>query len=404
MVSDEFSKARYWKTMLLEAMSRGKRGKAAKGKYIGYSKDGPYGYKPDGLGGLIPVDNEAMVVQNIYTWFGIDKVGVSEVIKRLRGIPTPSERNSKDYAHQKHAMTKPGTWRDTAIYRILRNPLYKGELIQLGEYPMTVPALIDEELYESVQSRLDNGKQKSFRGAKYDYLMRNRLRCVCGHVITTQPMHKTLKSGEHRTIYYYECQSQKKDRPNKESCPLPHYIPRDLIDDVIWGYFVELIKQPQIIIQRLEEAKVDTDNRNRGIQERIDKLNALKAKQSAKVDLLVDQYAESRNEDVKAMFQRLRNETEALFNDVNAELDILEPQLQTGISDDFIKQWNSYAKYLRKRVDAATFQEKAEALEALSISGELTMEDGWLVVYVRVFRHTERLEVSVVSKRQSSST
>lgn len=395
---------RTWKAMLGEAMTRGKKGKAAKGKYIGYSKDGPFGYRLDGNGGLVPVDDEAVIIQNVYYWYVIEKVGISEILRRLRGTPTPAERNSKDYAHQKHAMTKAGTWRDTAVYRILRNPLYKGELTQLNEYVMKVPAIVDEEIYEAAQARLDKGKQKSFRGAKYDYLMRNRLRCSCGHVITTQPMTRTLKSGERKTIYYYECQSRKKDRPNAESCPLPRYMNRDLVDDVVWGYFVELIKQPQIIIQRLQEAKQETDERNRGIQQRIDALNALKAKQASKVDLLVEQFAGSKNTEVKAIFQRLRDETESLFNEVNAELDILEPQLQTGISDDFIKQWNSYAKYLRKRVDNATFQEKAEALEALNISGELTIEGEWLVAYVRVFKHTERLEVTVISQKRSSST
>lgn len=404
MISGEFAMARYWKQMLLENMNRGKRSISANGKLVGEGYP-LFGYEKSGNGNLIVNDDEALVIQDICTWFYCENLGVSEIIRRLRGTQTPYERSGKK--DSRNPNTPAHVWRDSAIYRILRNSAYKGELIttrQGVDYIINIPAIIDEELWENIQKKLDSGKKISRRNAKHSYLMRNRMRCLNdSYTITTQPITRPLASGEMKTRFYYECQSFKKERPNAHQCLLPRYIPRDLVDEVIWGYVAELIKSPQVLIQRLKDSKKELDAHNNHIQERINHLYTLKQKQERKIDLLIEEYADIRSSDVKAMFQRIKQETIQLFDECNTEIEQLESQLRNNtLTDDFIESWSHFSKKVKNRIDNATFEERRKVIESLNIQADLTVEDSWVIAYLKVFRHTERLPIYVISKKQSS--
>ena len=100
----------------------------------------------------------------------------------------------------------PGMIKDRGyLYRILRNPLYIGELHYAGKVQKAEhPAIIDKEIFEQTQSLLASRRRNYQRRGiqKYDYLLSGIVRCHCGRQMTGYSVNK--KDGKY---FYYKCTS-----------------------------------------------------------------------------------------------------------------------------------------------------------------------------------------------------
>src|SRR5262249_29174188 len=126
---------------------------------------------------------EAAIVKSIYHWYYFEQIGVNTIMRRLKGIPTPIESKlerglinqdkanniaTKGVIHNGDKIRKrrkPNEWGHTTIYRILRDEAYAGRLTMYEDpdNPVTieVPAIIDPDIWEKVQVRLNQGQKKS---------------------------------------------------------------------------------------------------------------------------------------------------------------------------------------------------------------------------------------------------
>lgn len=85
------------------------------------------------------------------------------------------------------------------LYHILRNPLYAGFIRHKGvTYPGQHPALIDGDLWDTVQQRLDQGIRRSGSGHKTYALLKGLLRTEDGACFSTSHARK----GDRRYRYY----------------------------------------------------------------------------------------------------------------------------------------------------------------------------------------------------------
>lgn len=183
--------AEYERAKILERSRRGKRHAARRGS-VSVLTNAPYGYryiaKQDGGGQARyeVVPEQARVVEQIFTWVGLDRCPLAEVSRRLRGAGVRTR-------------TGKAVWSRTALWGMLRNPAYKGEATfgkptvpparkqlrpgrgrpehsrrrrpppdpEAGE-PITipVPAIVDANLFAAVQEQLEENRARSRTGTR----------------------------------------------------------------------------------------------------------------------------------------------------------------------------------------------------------------------------------------------
>lgn len=261
--------AEYERAKILERSRRGKRHAAAQGR-VNALAGAPYGYRyigrheGDGEARYEVVVEQARVVRQVFEWVGRDRVSIGEVCKRLKnqGIPT-----SKGHR----------VWHRSAIWSMLKNPAYKGKAAfgktRVGprqerlrpsrgcpEHPkraltphsvspeewieISVPALVDEDLFEVVAEQLEENKKRSRRtphGSKY--LLQGLVVCKrCGY-----SYHGISPGGKRRNYAYYRCGGGDAHRFGGERVCENRPVRTDRLEAVVWEDVRALLLDPDRI-------------------------------------------------------------------------------------------------------------------------------------------------------------
>ncbi len=136
-----------------------------------------------------------------------------------------------------------------AIYAKVSSPKQKGTRIP-------VPAIINEVEYEMAQERLDRNKKMASRNTQKPSILQGLLTCgLCG-----KPYYK-----KQRARCYYCCSG----RFNRGSCRNIS-VRQDELDDAVWSHMIELLKNPQLIQEEIEQRiqeSPDSQRTNNQIQE-----------------------------------------------------------------------------------------------------------------------------------------
>ena len=268
--------AEYERAKIMERCRRGKLHAARRG-LVNVLSGAPYGYRyvscQEGAG---QASNEitleqARVVHQIFEWVGRDRISIGEVRRRLQkqGVPTQS---GKAY------------WDRTTVWGVLKNPAYKGMAAygktrtgpmkpllrtQRGDpdqprrphstsavpvdqwHYIPVPAIIGEELFDSVQERLIENKKRirqRKRGAKH--LLQGLLVCKkCGYAYYGKPISLSAGKGKRRSYAYYRCIGSDAYRFGGQRICDNKQVRTDLLEQSVWQDVSLLLKNPQRIEQ-----------------------------------------------------------------------------------------------------------------------------------------------------------
>lgn len=173
-----------------ERMIIGKEGRAKEGLWHGGRQPIGYDYDPVQKR-LIVNDFEALAVREAFEEFS-KGVPINKIAANLR---------NKGYTH------KHGKWEPTTIRKILINPLYIGKLKHKGRVvPGIHSAIIDEELFNSLQPILKERSQKFMR-------MRENINLntyLTGHIYCERCGAKYCKQNGRKDYGYYCCYSRSK--------------------------------------------------------------------------------------------------------------------------------------------------------------------------------------------------
>lgn len=121
--------------MIKRRMDRGKHQAVVEGNYMGAYR--PYGYdilKTKTSRTLVPNEDEAPIVKNIFNWTVKDNLTAGEIARRLTALGVPTYTGSAE-------------WDRATIKAILTNPVYKGKVRWNDR--MQVKTLVDGELVAS---------------------------------------------------------------------------------------------------------------------------------------------------------------------------------------------------------------------------------------------------------------
>lgn len=265
-----------------ERTMRGRKDKAIRGNIIGHGPP-PYGYTRTGEGEHIAWEIDeaaARVVRQIFELHARALLAPAEIAVRLTAqqAPTPSQRRG--------AGRITARWNRETIRWILRNTSYAGtfyayrtrqprgdrpnkrpaaQITPRAEWiPISVPAIVDRELFDAAQRRLDAAPQLAFRNTKREYLIGRRVHCACGRAATASA--SSLSGRNTKRYLYYSCNSRRrgKDQP-MAPCVVPPFR-ADHADATVWAWVSANLLNPEVLHAHLarrdaaRQARARTDD------------------------------------------------------------------------------------------------------------------------------------------------
>jgi site-specific DNA recombinase len=257
--------AEYERAKIAERFRLGKLRKVKDGHIL--LSEAPYGYlyipnEGDRHGYLEILDEEACIVKMIFEWIADDCLTLRQVVRRLQEMKIQPRKSAR------------GVWNTSTLSKLLRNEAYIGEAhwgssyAVAPEHPLkkdtyrkikkssrrmkpkeewviiTVPAIIDRDLFERARAQLGANYALSKRNKKNEYLLAGRIRCICGRT----------RSGEgvlHGKHLYYRCSDRVLSFPLPAVCKERGMNAR-ISDQLVWDKIVDLMSSPELMQSHAE--------------------------------------------------------------------------------------------------------------------------------------------------------
>lgn len=261
--------AEYERTLIADRMRRGRLTKFRAGKLTPWTRP-PYGYRvnpdhprdPDSL----RVDPaESAIVLQMFAWYLETEGTLYCVAKRLTNLSLPTPTGKPQ-------------WNVSTVRNIFKNPAYTGTaysnrsrfipakrrksaLQSIGNggsttpcppedwIPISIPAIVSQDIFDQVQAKLALNIQMSPRNNKsHSYLLRGLVSCGQCHLSSTG---RSLHSSYH----YYVCRGHTDAlRAAQGQRCTARYIPSDQLDDLVWQDLCAVLTHPEMIAYALERA------------------------------------------------------------------------------------------------------------------------------------------------------
>lgn len=251
--------AEYYSAELSQKVKRNLKMNAEKGLFNGGYP--PFGYKVEEVNydtytkKKLAIDTDtAPVVKEIFNMRAND-VKILDIVDYL---------NSKGY---KTVMGK--EFKKNSLQTILTNKRYIGTNIYNDlEFPNTIPAIIDEDLFYRVQEIVNKHKYApATYKATEEYILTTKLFCgKCKEMMTGT----CGKSQTGRVYRYYQCNGIKKHKCKTKN------VPKDYIEDLVVNYCRSILTDNNINIIAKETYKINHEDNSqtsliKSLQKQIDK-------------------------------------------------------------------------------------------------------------------------------------
>ena len=217
-------------------------------------------------------EQEATVVKMMFEWIAKEGMTMRQVIRRLKELAIRPRKNED------------GVWTTSTLTNLFRNGTYCGKAhynkttavvpvkpIKLEKYkkvkkssrkfkPMEdwieipCPAIISEELFLATQEQLRKNYGLSNRNKKYEYLLAEKIRCVCGSSRTGT----AAQLGKH---LYYRCSEYVNSFPLPRGCHEKGVNAR-IADKLVWDEVVRFMSSPDLIKKQVERFSQQVGQRN----------------------------------------------------------------------------------------------------------------------------------------------
>ena len=242
----------------------------------------PYGYliDPDNKNHLVVDEKTAPIVQDIFNWYN-QGWGYRRIVMELnnRNIPNPStykHLNNSNYVNKKEEESRCcGLWTHSTVYRIIRNELYTGTLVQGKSHnvsyknkqrvnvpkedwirvPNTHEAIITMDTWKMTQERL-KGRERTSKITMELSPLGGKVRCaLCGSPMSREVWHDKNKT---KTYYGLTCKTYKVGAMN---CSNRSQINGAVLESIIveqLNKYISSYCQMDLIV--LEKQKSDTSH------------------------------------------------------------------------------------------------------------------------------------------------
>ncbi|MDU2896960.1 MAG: recombinase family protein [Clostridium sp.] len=243
----------------------------------------------------------------------------------------------------------------TAIKDILNNPVYIGKIRYnlrpnwsekrrkgTNSNPLIVDgkheAIIEQELWDKVQSMLQTSKGKPSRIYDGEFPLTGILKCPqCGAGMVIMRTSRTRKDGTKRRLEYYCCGNWK----NKGTAVChSNAIRVDKANDYVFGKLSELLSNDKLVKDIVKNINTDRKNKVDPSKDELQKLTRELDKISAKKDKLFEAFEEDiiTKEEFKERVAELQSRERLLQEDANTlKMNVLDDNVQQ-VSYEFVKE------------------------------------------------------------------
>lgn len=201
----------YFSEELSQKVNRGLAESFHKGHYL--KKIPPFGYRIENKK-LVPDEATAPLAAEIFERYDKGQK-IVDIVKWLNDLGMTNQKGN--------------AWRPMNISTHLHNRTYMGEYYY-GQFkePVPAPALVSEELFQSVQEKLQESAKRSRKRTDYNFMLTGKLICgKCGHSVSGS-------TSNEKNHYYYCRHCTKENR---------HCIPADYlhqkVSDALSEYLTE---------------------------------------------------------------------------------------------------------------------------------------------------------------------
>ena len=277
---------------LSERVKFGMNRSIEKGEILG--NDTLYGYKKDkATGNLLIVEIEAELVKRIYNMYCVDNFSLNKIAKILN--------------EEGHVTCKKNKWCTSTLARMIKNPKYKGyycgkktEIIDymtkkvkyipekdwvVYEDKLRIPPIIEEELWERANIRLESRKKRFGEDYKDKSMYKNRY-----------PFSAKIYCSNHNEVFHRRKQCKASDditwtcalylREGKSKCDSPN-----IRESELYSIFDDIIDFLKIKMDNISEMLLElyqTSHKNIGLDNRANEINKAINKCVAKKEKLLE--------------------------------------------------------------------------------------------------------------------
>lgn len=400
--------AEYERAKILERVRRGKLHAARAGRVSAIGR-APYGYryisKAEG-GGVARWEihpEEAAVIEQMFRWMGLEGCSLAEIGRRLkqRGIRTQTGRE---------------TWLSRTIWGMLKNEAYKGATrfgktcsserrtrlrlrphrgcpehprrarsvlpTPIGDQiPIPVPALVSEELFEAVQERLLENKERNRRPPQgVRYLLQGLVVCKrCGYAYCGQSMTHARKGQGKKSYQYYFCTGSMFGRGDRERVCWNKSVRMERLDAAVWEDVRSLLAEPGRVEaeyrRRLEGQRAEEGPRGASVGKMIQAAQR-------RITRLIDAYEDGLMErsEFEPRVVRARERLSQLESEARAEDDRQTAEQELRL---VIGQLEGFAQRVDEGLGAADWRTRREVIRALVKRVEIDETEVRVVYKVR---------------------
>ncbi len=269
--------AEYERAKILERCRRGRKQRARAGDVSVFGR-APFGFRylekrRFGTARMEILPEEAETVRLIYDWYVRESLPIGRIAKRLNEQKRPTR-------------TRTALWRTRAVWGVLRNPAamgrarfgrsrsgprrprvraFKGQVEQPRcrasayrtsaeeQIEVPVPPIIDEELFQSAQQRLEENRLRSRLGpAGPRHLLQGLVLCQqCGRALVHHPC-----VGKRKRYCYYRCTGLDTHQWGGTRICNSRAVRAEHLETVVWQDAVALLTDPQRLRRECEQRLV----------------------------------------------------------------------------------------------------------------------------------------------------
>ena len=260
--------AEYERTKITERFRIGKMRKVKEGHVLVSEASYGYTYIPNSTSGKGKVhgyyevnETEARTIRDLFDWVGNEGLTLRSVVKRLQNLGIRPRKSKR------------GVWTTGTIGTILKRRTYIGEAfygrssaivpknpIKIEKYrkmkktsrkikpegewiSISVPALIDEDLFLRTQQKLKDNFAFCKRNKKNQYLLSGKTWCVCG-------IRRTGEGPQRGKYLYYRCTSRVHNFPLPSTC-IEKGINAKIADELVWGKLEKLMSSTDLLMEQV---------------------------------------------------------------------------------------------------------------------------------------------------------
>ena len=335
--------AEYYSAELSEKVKRGMTENALKAKSNGVRP--PFGYYVDDTDHYQIDETLVPIVKEIFTLY-LDGIKGADIAKRM------NERGIKNRGF---------SFNYNSIFRILTNRKYIGEY-KFGDIviPNAIPAIIDEETFNSVQQRMSrNKKAPAMHRSEDDYLLTTRLFCgKCGAMMTGE----IGTSHTSRQYRYYKCNHAKQGKCDKKS------VRKEWLEELVLDEIKELLSSDEVVEEladRVYELQQQEDNAVASIQTQ---LTGVETKLNNLVEAIAQGiYSSATKKALDELEERKQN----------LEIELFEAQMRNPV---LTKEQILFALHNFRKIDISTQEGKQRLIDGF-VNSIYLYDDHFVITY-----------------------